>query len=329
MQHEFITGDCLTILKGMPDKSVDLVITSPPYEDARTYGIGFSLKGQEFVDWCFERYMECHRVSRGLVAWVIEGKTKNFRYSSTPILLHADLHRAGVGMRHPVAFHRVGIPGSGGPDWLRNDWEFILCASHGKLPWSDNTACGTSPKFDPGGEPSNRTKNGERVSAMRDNATEPKALAFKAGLMPVGSKLHTKNDGSGMRVQCYVPPSKANPGNALESVVTASVFAELLARATGEQSDWSHHTVGGWRMGHPLAHKNEAPFPLTLAEFFVRSFCPPGGLVLDPFGGSGSVAHAAELNGRRSISIDIRESQTALQQERLDSVTSVSPCLRG
>ncbi len=28
-------------------------------------------------------------------------------------------------------------------------------------------------------------------------------------------------------------------------------------------------------MGHPLAHENEAPFSLDLANFFVKSFCPP------------------------------------------------------
>ena len=35
----------------------------------------------------------------------------------------ADLKRAGFNMRKPPVFHRVGIPGSGGPDWLRNDYE--------------------------------------------------------------------------------------------------------------------------------------------------------------------------------------------------------------
>ena len=49
-----ILGDCLDVLRGMEDDSFDLVVTSPPYEDARTYGIGFSLKGQDWVDWSVE-----------------------------------------------------------------------------------------------------------------------------------------------------------------------------------------------------------------------------------------------------------------------------------
>jgi hypothetical protein len=104
------TGDCLELMREMPDDSVDLVFTSPPYEAARTYGIGFNLKGQEWVDWAVERYVECCRVSRGLVAWVVEGQTKQFRWSATPALLMADLHRQGVKLRKPPAFHRMASP---------------------------------------------------------------------------------------------------------------------------------------------------------------------------------------------------------------------------
>jgi site-specific DNA-methyltransferase (adenine-specific) len=69
--NDIIHGDCLDVMRTMPDDSVDLVITSPPYEDARTYSIEFSLKGEDWVDWCVDRYLECVRVCRGLVAMVV------------------------------------------------------------------------------------------------------------------------------------------------------------------------------------------------------------------------------------------------------------------
>lgn len=37
LKNEWIHGDCLTELKKMPDKSVDLIITSPPYHNLRVY----------------------------------------------------------------------------------------------------------------------------------------------------------------------------------------------------------------------------------------------------------------------------------------------------
>jgi site-specific DNA-methyltransferase (adenine-specific) len=81
-------------------------------------------------------------------------------------------------------------------------------------------------------------------------------------------------------------------------------------------------TVGGGHMGHPLAHENEAPFPLRLAEHFIRACCPLGGTVLDPFIGSGTTAHAAENLGRRWIGVDLRESQIALTGRRLGRTTA-------
>jgi hypothetical protein len=104
----------------------------------------------------------------------------------------ADLHRAGVKLRKPPIYKRVGIPGSGGPDWWRNDYELVICASKGKLPWSDNTATGHPPKFPPGGNPSHHSKDG-RVNRPR-----------------------LQREGDTRRVRTYEPPTKANPGNVIE-----------------------------------------------------------------------------------------------------------------
>ena len=37
-REKFLCGDCEAILKTMPDSSIDLVLTSPPYADKRDYG---------------------------------------------------------------------------------------------------------------------------------------------------------------------------------------------------------------------------------------------------------------------------------------------------
>lgn len=277
-----IHGDCLAVVAAMEPASVDLVFGSPPYEDARTYGIDFQLAGQDWVDWMVQVVQASLRVSRGLVAFVVEGRTQKFQWSATPALLMADLHRAGVKLRKPPVYHRVGIPGSGGPDWLRNDYEFVVCASHGKLPWSDNTACGHPPKYSSGGACSNRRSSGERVRE---------------------TKLQTRRKPNGERARdgLYAKPVIANPGNVISV------------------------KVGGGLMGSKLAHLNEAPFPESLAERFVRSFCPPGGIVLDPFGGSGTTAAVALKHGRKAISIDVRESQVQLMQRRLATAPLFQP----
>jgi len=255
--------DCLNYMIKMPSNLVDLVFCSPPYENARTSD-PTCLSDEAWVDWMTTVIMEAVRVCSGLVAVVCEGRTLDFSYSAVPFRLMASLHAEGVTLRKPPVFHKAGIPGSGGPDWFRNDYETILCATQGgRLPWSDPTATGKPPKYPPGGNMSHRTQSGSRV--------HPSEGAYK-------------------------PPKLANPGN---------VF---------------HIPVGGGHMGHPLAHKNEAPFPERLAEVFVRSFCPPGGLVYDPFGGSGTTCAVAAKLGRHWLYNDIREDQCRVAIARLNEL---------
>ena len=249
-------GDALAVMRAMEPASVDLVFGSPPYEAARSYGIGFNLEGQAWVDWMVTIVQESLRLCRGLVAFVVEGRTRHYAWSGTPALLMADLLRAGITLRKPPAFYRFGVWGSGGRDWLRNDYEFIICATHGgRLPWSDNKAMGGPPKYKAGGKPTNRKRNG-----TRNTAPSKSWGAYTAG----------------------DPSVKCNPGNVI------------------------HCNVGGGKMGDRLCHENEAPFPESLAESFVRSFCPPGGVVLDPFCGSGTTGKVALAHGRKFIGIDIR-----------------------
>lgn len=265
--QSLICGDCLRVMSMWPDGCVDMVFGSPPYEDCRDYGIDFKLKGQAWVDWMVEIYRESLRISRGLVSFVVAGKTKNFKWSCTPALLIADLHRAGVCVREGPYFHRVSIPGSGGPDWLRHDIEFIVSTSKGRLPWSDNTVMGHPPKYKAGGKPSYRRKSGVRQT-------------WKDG----------KDRGTW---GVYQGDTLCNPGTLLSI------------------------PVGGNIMGNSLCHKNEAPFPEQLAEFMIRSFCRPGGVVVDPFLGSGTTCAVAKKYGRGFIGIDIRESQLDITRERL------------
>lgn len=244
------------------DDYFDLVFTSPPYEAQRKYGeLGFNLKGDDWVQWCADCYLESLRVCRGLVCYVVEGCTRNFRYSNTPLKLAVELERRGVLLRKPAIFRRQGIPGTGGPDYLRNDYEFIICGTkRGRLEWSNNTAMGKPTKKQRDRKISNYMANGKRKSGV------------------------------------YRDPDIANPGNVI----------------------WS--PVGYKRMGWDGSHLNEASFPECLVEFFVLSFCKPGGHVLDPFSGSGTTIAVALKNGRNGIGIDKRKSQVKLGRKRLAEI---------
>lgn len=274
---ELKCGDAIESMRGITCRRPSLTFFSPQYENQRSYGGLSARTGQAWVDWMVEVFRAATSVTDGLVAAVVQGNTRDFRWSATPALLIADLHRAGFHVRNPAIYERGGIAGSGGPDWLKSRYEWVVCvAPPGRLPWSNNVACGRPPKFKPGGAMSHQSRDG------RVNKPRPQLEA-----------------GGVRRVRTYKPPELSNPGNIIDC-----------------------GSGGGGHLGHPLAHENEAPFPLKLAEFFVKSFCRPGGTVCDPFMGSGSAGHAAIINGRNFIGFDVRESQIDLTRRRLEDVRS-------
>lgn len=250
----------------LADMSVDLVFGSPPYCDARTYGIGAQRDCREWVAWMLDVTTEAQRVCRCPVIWVAAGVTRDRNYWPACEGLMWEWWKRGGDFQlyRPCFFHRVGIPGSGGKDWFRADTEFVMCFKRpGPLPWSDNTAMGKPPKYKGGGCASSRIYDGSRRMGGRT-----------------------------------ADPDIANPGNVI------------------------HTNAGGGHTGPAFClDGNEAPFPEKLAEWFIRSCCPPGGIVLDPFSGSGTTASVAIQTGRRFIACDIRESQCRLTHTRVKNVT--------
>jgi len=278
----------------LPDQSVDLVLGSPPYCDARTYGIGAQRGVVAWVDWMLAVTTEALRVSRGAVIWIAAGVTRDRNYWPACEGLLWEWHKRGGHAYRPCYWHRVGIPGSGGDQWYRADVEYALCFKRaGKLPWAEPLANGHPPKWAPGGETSHRNREGtrkERGDARRN--------AVKAGLGKAMSARDSSywSNTDNRKSWNYVPPELSNPGSLLKV------------------------KVGGGRMGNQLAHESEAPYPVAVPAFFIRSHCPPGGLTLDPFGGSGTTAQAALENGRRCVLADLRQSQCELSRRRLATV---------
>lgn len=64
---------------------------------------------------------------------------------------------------------------------------------------------------------------------------------------------------------------------------------------------------------------HETQKPVDLVELMIRYGCPPAGLVLDPFAGSGSTLEAARRAGRRAVGIEWREECADAAATRLAS----------
>lgn len=73
-KFELWQGDCLELMKNIPDGSVDLTVTSPPYDNLRTYNGNID-------QWNFEKFKaiakELYRVTAdgGVVVWIVADAT--------------------------------------------------------------------------------------------------------------------------------------------------------------------------------------------------------------------------------------------------------------
>ena len=66
MNYNYIKcGDCVSLMKELPDNCIDLTVTSPPYDNLRTYK-GFTFDYQSVIQ-------ELYRITKpgGIVVWVV------------------------------------------------------------------------------------------------------------------------------------------------------------------------------------------------------------------------------------------------------------------
>jgi len=72
-----------------------------------------------------------------------------------------------------------------------------------------------------------------------------------------------------------------------------------------------------WLASEPFRGAHFATYPPELIRPFVLAGCPPGGTVLDPFGGSGTTGLVCDQEGRGAILIDLDERNMPMARERI------------
>ena len=98
-------GDCLALLRSMPDQSASLVITSPPYNIGKEYERKQGIHA--YIDWQETVIRECHRVltDDGSICWQVGNYVDNGSILPIDILLHPAFDRLGMKMRNRIIWH--------------------------------------------------------------------------------------------------------------------------------------------------------------------------------------------------------------------------------
>ena len=127
--NKIICGDVVEVMKKFPPNSVDIVITSPPYDAVRDYK-GFSLD-------LHAAGKEIHRVLKdgGIAVMVIQDQTKNFGKSLTSFKTIIDwCENFGFKLFETVIYQKYGAEGGWWNKRFRVDHEYIPIFLKGERP---------------------------------------------------------------------------------------------------------------------------------------------------------------------------------------------------
>lgn len=126
-ENEILLGDCEKVLKKLPDNSVDLIFTSPPYADQRktTYG---GIKPDDYVEWFLPKAAEFYRVLKPSGTFVLNIKERvvNGERHTYVIELILELRRQGwLWTEEFIWYKKNSYPGKW-PNRFRDNWERLL-----------------------------------------------------------------------------------------------------------------------------------------------------------------------------------------------------------
>ena len=272
-----VNGDASEALALMPSGFINTVVTSPPYFGQRDYEV----EGQVGSEACHSEY-----VNR-LVS-IFRGVREVLRDDGTLWLNLGDKYRKGalLGMPWRVALALVD------DGWtLRSD---VIWHKPNAMPHSAKTRPTTDHEY------LFMFSKSKEYYYDADAIREPH-VTFSENSKMRGGRNHLGKRGG-------TPEAGKNKGNSnLHDARWDQAFHPL---GRNRRTVWSV-PLGKFREAH------FAVFPEKLIEPCVLAGSPRGGLVLDPFFGSGTAGLVALNNGRRFVGIDLNRDYCEMARRRL------------
>jgi DNA modification methylase len=320
-----LEGDCLELLGTIEAASIDAVITDPPY------GIGFQKKDwdsrsiREAVDADGESLSPSEAFQRWCALWGAEclqalkpgGHILAFGSSRTFHRLAAGLEDAGFELRDTLMWlYGSGMPKSrklegGRGTSLKPGFEPIVLA---RRPLA-GTVVETSDAFGTGALEVESCRVGERYPPNVAFSHRPDCEKGRCAVGCPVRDLDCESRAHGVSRQpvsrfFYCPKTSRRERDAGCEKLSARSL-DLFPNASKRS--------GAARNPHPTVK------PLELMRWLARLACPPGGLVLDPFAGSGTTGAAAGLEHRRFLGIERESAYAEIAAARIGHWTR-SPC---
>lgn len=119
-------GDCLEVMKNITDESVDLVVTSPPYDDLRTYN-GYSFEFENIAK-------ELFRIIKkgGTVVWIINDATIKGSETGTSFKQALYFKEIGFNLHDTMIWFKPNGFNFGSNYCYKQSFEYMFVFSKGK-----------------------------------------------------------------------------------------------------------------------------------------------------------------------------------------------------
>lgn len=294
--NKIINEDCLYGMKNIPDNSIDCCVTSPPYYGLRDYGhdeqIGLEETPELYVSEMVQVFMEVKRVLKPTGTLFLNlGDSYNGSGKASGgggIGYLQQSNKGSMRMTTPTKLKGLKPKDLIGIPWmvafaLRTDGWYL----RQDIIWS---------------------KPNPMPESVIDRCTKAHEYIF---LMSKSSKYYYD----------------------AESIKTISIDENGDRGSSTNRKRFPTDKVNGIRKGgfYPMANKRSvwtvttqpyndahfATFPEELIYDCIKAGCPLGGIVLDPFMGSGTTAIVAKKLGRNYIGFELNEEYIEMAEKRL------------
>jgi DNA modification methylase len=305
-------GDALKVLRGLPANSIHCCVTSPPYYGLRDYGeagqIGREDTPERYIENLVAVFREVWRVLRpDGTLWIIisdtycgtgsKGNHFDPKYPKGRTGQQVSINHRAQGCKQKDL---IGIP------WLlafalRSDGWYLRNAAI----W-------------------------EKGNAMPENVKDRLTRSYEFVFLLAKSKSYYYDGAAIAEPIAAVSVTRMKGGRSDRNKYTGGIPGQTKQginrpRAAGAIPD---ELIPAFRNKRDVFHINTVPyggahfaaFPPKLAETCILAGCPTGGIVLDPFIGSGTTGLVAVQTGRRYIGIDLNAEYCRLAKERIDSL---------
>lgn len=287
--------ECLSGLKRLPDNSVDCCVTSPPYYALRDYGvdgqIGLEETPEEYVRKLTDVFMEVYRVLKPEgTLWLNIGDSYNGSGGN-----HKETHKndtgfqGNIGVKYggkgaKVAYLKpkdlIGIPWTLAFSLRNADWYLRQ-----DIIWDKSGCCMPESVTD------RCTKSHEYIFLM----SKSQKYYFDYEAIQVKSKYTGDNRGE---------RHDSRRGTKMNSV------SGITGEYRNKRDVWHVNTK-------PDNVAHFATYPEELIKPCILAGCPSGGVVLDPFMGSGTTARVARKLNRHFVGFELNPEYCKIIEKKI------------